>query len=904
MERKTINVNGILRDLVLDPDATLASVIRDQLAMSGTKVSCNSGHCGACNVIMDGKLIRSCVTKMSKVPDGAQITTIEGIGTPANPHPIQLAWALHGAAQCGFCTPGFVVSTKALLDQKPDPTREEVRDWFQKNRNLCRCTGYKQIVDAVMDASKVIQGKKRAVDLEYKIPADGRVWNTAYPRPSAMAKATGTWDFGADVALKMPSGTLRLALVQAKVSHAKINGIDTSEAEKMPGVFKVITHKDVKGKNRINRVITFPGNKGDGWERPILCDEKVFQYGDVMAIVAADTEAQAKAAAEKVRVDIEELPAYMSALEAMADDAMEIHPGTPNVYYEQTIAKGEDTAPIFEEAAHVVEGEFYVGRQPHLHMEPDCGLAYWNGDKLVIQSKSIALNLHRAMIAEGIGVNINDLVLIQNNTGSTFGYKVSTTCEAYLGVAAMVTGKPVSLVYDMHQNITYTPKRSPFFIKLKLAADKDGKLLAMEHDYSVDHGPYSEFGDLLTMRGVQYIGAGYDIPSIRGKGHTVTTNHSWGAAFRAFGAPQSEFASESLMDMLAEKIGMDPLELRYKNVYREGGTGLSTSQQPEVFSLPKLIDMLRPKYAEALKRAKQNSNGARKCGVGVSLAMYGAQVDGPDTSSAAAELNPDGGVTIYDTWEDHGQGSDMGALGTAHEALRPLGLTPERIRRVANDTAKCPDSGFAGGSRSQVITGNAIRLACQALIKEMTRPDGSFRTYDEMVKEGKELKHIGTYTASSQGLNENSQGTFMDNFMYGIQMAEVTVDTQTGKTTVDNMTLCTDIGVINNKLVVDGQMYGGLAQGIGLALSEDYEDIQKHSTLAGAGIPYIKDIPDNMELEYLETPRPLGTFGASGAGELPLSSPHAAINNAIHHACGVRIKALPAYPEKVLAGLK
>jgi len=607
--------------------------------------------------------------------------------------------------------------------------------------------------------------------------------------------------------------------VQAKVSHAKINSIDTSEAEKMPGVFKVITHKDVKGKNRINRVLTFPGYKGQAEVRPIICDEKVFQYGDVMAIVAADTEEQAKAAAEKVKVNLEELPAYMSAPEAMAPDAMEIHPGIPNVFYERIIKKGSDVKPIFDKAAYVVEDEFYVGRQPHLHLEPDCGVAYLKNGKLYIHSKSIALNFHRAMLAEGIGVKMDDLVLIQSNTGSTFGYKVSTTCEQYLGVAATVTGRPVSLVYDMHQNISYTPKRSPFFVKLRLAADKNGKLLAMEHDYSIDHGSYDELGDLLCQRGVQFIGAGYDIPSIRGKGRAVSTNHSWGAAFRAFGAPQSEFASETLMDMLAEKMGMDPLELRYKNVYRPGGTGLPSSQQPEVFTLPDLIDMLRPKYQEALKRAKQNSNANKKCGVGISLAMYGAQVDGPDASSAACELNPDGGVTIYDTREDYGQGADMGALGTAHEALHPLGLPPEKIRRVGNDTEKCPDSSFAAGSRSQIMTGNAIRLACQALLKEMTKADGSFRTYDEMVKEGKELKKIATYTASSQGIDENGQGKFMDNFMYGLNMAEVTGDTKTGKTTVDKMTLNTDIGVINNKLVVDGQNYGGLAQGIGLALT-------------------------------------------------------------------------------------
>lgn len=212
-------------------------------------------------MIIDGKVVRTCALKMKRVNDGAEITTIEGIGTPANPHPLQLAWMLHGAAQCGFCSPGFIVSAKGLLDTNPRPTRDEVRDWFQKHRNACRCTGYKPLVDAVMDAAKVLRGEKSAADLEYKMPADGSVWGTRHPRPTALSKVTGTLDYGADAGLKLPSGSLQCALVQAGVSHAKILSIDTTEAEKMPGVFKVVTHKDVKGKNRITGLITFPTNK-------------------------------------------------------------------------------------------------------------------------------------------------------------------------------------------------------------------------------------------------------------------------------------------------------------------------------------------------------------------------------------------------------------------------------------------------------------------------------------------------------------------------------------------------------------------------------------------------------------------------------------------------------------------
>ncbi len=740
-----------------------------------------------------------------------------------------------------FLQPGFIVSAKALLGENSDPTRGEVRDWFQKHRNTCRCTGYKPLVDAVLDAARVIRGEMTNQELAFKLPADGRIWGSSYPRPSAVAKVTGTLDYGADLCLKMPEGTLRLALVQAKVSHARILSIDTDEAARMPGVAKVITHKDVQGKNRITGLITFSTNKGDGWDRPILCDEKVFQFGDALAIVAADTEAHARAAAEKVKVELEELPAYMSAPAAMAEDALEIHPGTPNVYYQQKRAKGQDTQPLMDSAAYVVENEYYLQRQPHLTMEPDVGFAYFDeAGCLTIHSKSIAIFLHHAMICPGLGIEPEKLRLVQNPAGGTFGYKFSPTMEALLGVAALATGKPVTLCYDYFQHITYTGKRSPFFIKLKYGADETGKIIAMEGDWTVDHGPYSEFGDLLTLRGAQFIGAGYGIPNIRGLGQTVCTNHAWGSAFRAYGSPQSFLASESLMDELALKMGQDPLELRYLNVYRPGDT-TPTGQTPDVFSLPEMIDKLRPLYQEALKRAQKESTPDKKKGVGVSIGIYGCGLDGPDASEVAVELTPDG-VVLSSSWEDHGQGADMGALGTCHEALRPLGIPPDRIKQVMNDTAVVPNSGPSGGSRQQVVTGNAIKNGCEMLLQALRKPDGTYRTYAEMKAENIPLKYSGKWTASMcTPCDENGQGAPFSAYMYGVFMAEVSVDTASGKTQVDKFTVVADVGKINNQLVVDGQIYGGVAQGIGLALSEDFEDLSKHTNLIACGLPFIKE---------------------------------------------------------------
>ncbi len=905
MITKTLLINGEKKRLEVDPKATLASVLRGQLLLTGTKVGCGRGECGACTVIWDGTPVRSCLYAMERIPDKANIITIEGVGTKEALHPLQLAWIVHGAAQCGFCTPGFIVSAKALLDQNDNPTRKQVREWFQKNRNVCRCTGYKPIVDAVMLASKLIRGEVTKEEVWPKLTDGETLLGSSMPRPSAVEKVMGAWDFGADLGLKLPEDTLHIKLVQAKVSHANILSIDTTEAERTPGVYKVITYKDVPGTNRING-LAFPANKGSGKERPILNDKKIFQYGDAIAMVLSRDPAVAEEAAKKVKVEIEELPAYMSAPAAMDEDAIEIHPGTPNVYFENHVVKGRDVEPLLEDLPYVVEDDFYIQRQPHLPIEPDVGFAYIDKDgKLVIHSKSIGIHLHALMVAEGIGVPLENLAIVQNHAGGTFGYKFSPTMEGLLGVAALVTKKPVFLGFNMYQQITYTGKRSPFFIHLKMGADKSGRIQALQSDWTVDHGPYCEFGDLLTMRGTQFIGAGYGIPNIRGNGRTVATNHAWGSAFRGYGAPQSLFSSEVLIDELAEKVGMDPLEFRYLNVYREGDT-TPNGCAPDVIAFPQALDKLRPIYTKAKDAAQAKNARSReiKYGVGISLLEYGCGLDGADSSEAWAEIT-ESGVTVADSWEDHGQGADMGTLTVAHEALKPLKIKPEEITLLMNDMRLTPNSGPAGGSRSNVMTGNAIRVACENLLSALKKEDGSYRTYQEMADEKLPTRYVGKWTAPCKECSvETGQGNPFPVYMYGVLLAEVAVNTTTGETKVEKLTLVSDCGPIMNKLVLEGQLWGGITQGIGLALSEDFEDLKKNTTLLGCGIPRIEDVPDVMNIIHQETPRPLGPFGMAGAGEMPLSAPHAAIVNAIYNACGVRITHLPAYPEKVLAGLK
>ncbi len=922
--RKRIIVNGVPSNVVAYPDTFLSTVIRDQLGLTGTKVGCGVGQCGACNVLMNGKLVRSCIVKWSTVPEDAAILTIEGLGAPGKLHALQWAFIKTGAIQCGFCTPGFIMSAKALLDNNPNPSRDDVREWFQKNRNACRCTGYIQITDAVMLAAKVLRGEEEMTDFSELLGKDGSVWGTRYPRPNAVYKATGTFDFGDDVKLKLPEGTLFAVPVCPETHHAFVKSIDLSEAEKMPGVHKIVTAEDIfanKGTNRIRGQVGSETTSTDGWERRILVPEgdKIRQWGEAVAIVCASTEKEARAAAEMVRVELEELTPVLSVTEAMKRDAPKVYDeiegidGMPNCFNKRPFIKGEDPAPLLEKAPFVVEEEFLSSRQPHLTIETDCGFGYYDEEgRVTIQSKSIMIYAHQMMIARGLGVPPSKIRVIQNNTGATFGYKVAVTNEHLIGACVIATGLPVYMRLDMKEHIIRTPKRSPFLMRVKIGADEEGRILGAEHYWHVDHGPFSEASEKLTNMGGLFFCAPYRVENFRGCGYTHFTNHKWCGAFRAYGAPQTYFAGEIAIDMLAEKVGMDPLEFREKNIMRPGDT-MPVGQKPEIYPLPAMITRLKPLYGEAKKRAAALSTDRVKRGVGVAIGIYNANSVGPDEARSSIELTKDG-VVLYNTWEDHGQGADIGCVGTAHEALKPLGIRPEQIKLVCNDTAKAPNSGAAAASRSQIMVGNAIIDSCNQLLEAMARPDGTFRTYEEMVEEGIPTFYEGYWKATLRNLDgeiqhctppddKTGQGYPVANHMFGLFMAEVAVDVETGKTKVEKFTLVSDVGKINNYTIVEGQLIGGIAQGIGLALTEDFEDVRKHTNLVSCGFPYPMDIPDKMQLIHMETPREFGPFGASGTGEAPLTSPHAAILNAVYNATGVRVTRLPADPRKILAGL-
>ncbi len=906
-KKRVLVINGVERMMVCDPEDSLATALRN-MGLTGTKVGCGTGQCGACSVILDGKVVRSCVRKMKAVKEYAVVTTIEGIGSADNLHPLQVAWMVHGGVQCGFCTPGFIVSAYALLQENVKPTREDVRDWFQKHRNACRCTGYKQLVDAVMDAAAVLRGEKKIEDLRHVLPESGRIYNSRFfPRPVALAKVLGQADFGDDIAVKN-HGFLEAAMVLPGISHGNILSIDASEAEKAPGVVKVLTHKDVKGLNRIPFSIAHPRVKHSGMERPLLLDKKVFRWGDPVALVIAETREQARAAAKLVKCELEPLPEYLTAIETLDPKAVPIHPGIPPVYIDQPVFRGKDTREALKESAHVVEGRFFSTREPHMSIEPEVAQAYVDGEGVMtIHSKSLFLHLIMNMVPPAIGWPKEKIRIIENHTGASFGYSMDPHSCALVALAAMETGRPVNLTLNYEEHMHYTGKRAPGYTFGRIGCDKDGKLNAVEWNVLYDKGAYTALGPLAVQKGSRFFCAPYTIPNALGLAECALSNHAYSTAYRGFCSPQPYTASEQLMDMLAEKAGIDPLEFRYRNVYRDGDESVN-GHKFSVYGMREVLDKLRVKYDACVARAEKLSTPEKKRGVGVCCGEYNVTSLAGDYCSAIAELNETDGVTIYSNWQDQGQGADIGALVNAHEAFKELGLSHEKIKLVMNDTSIPAVHGPSGGSRSHYMNGNAVTDAAKKLLNAMRKPDGTFRTHAEMVKEGLETKHKGefTTTAFTVDLDPNTgQGNPSAEYSQGAFLAEVEVEIATGKTTVVAMHGVADVGVVGNYQTVEGQAYGGMSHTIGFALSEDYSDVKKHISLVGAGFPYIKDIPDgdDFTIQFVESPRPSNPFGSAGCAELFQSSGHTAVLNAIYNAVGVRIHDLPARPEKVKAGI-
>ena len=804
-----LNLNGAERMMVCDPEKdSLADVLR-RIGLTGTKVGCGKGECGACSVILNGKVVRSCSTRMGYVPDDAESTTIEGIGTPTHLHPLQHAWITYGGAQCGFCSPGFIVSAKALLDANPEPTREEVRDWFRANTTRAAAPATNPSSTAVMEGAAVMRGEKTMEDITFQVGADGRVYGTAVRadrarqglRHGRLRRRYRPQDAG---------GYPALAVVQPGLScqdqgdrHLRGGG----HAGRRQG-----HHRQGREGHQPHHVpAVHPRAKSTG---PLLADHlrpKVFRYGDVVAVVAAHTQHEAREAARKVKLDLEELPAYMTYPEAVAPGAAEIHPGVPNMYVVMPLLKGDDTREVLARSEHVVAGSWYTTSQPHMVMEPDVTQAYMDEEgRVTVHNKTLAQVLSLLMLGPALGLPQGKIRVIENFVGGSFGYSLSPASTALAAACTLaLDGAPVTLTMTYAQHNAFTGKRAATFSNARMGCDADGKITGFEFDIAYDHGAYSEMGDVLASKGIRFAGYSYNIPAVRAMARCGASNQTYGAPYRSFGNSQALTLSESIVDMLARKAGIDPFEFRWRNIARPGDLNINSYPFKE-YAYEAIMEQMKPHYEAAVAKAKAEDTPEKRRGVGIAIGGYNVTGLPSDMAEVAIELNADGSVTAWNGWEDQGQGADVGTLVLTHEALRELDLDFNDIHIIRCDTATCPITGPAGANRSHYMAGRATEDAARKLLDAMRKPDGTMRTYDEMVKEGVETKYSGFFDTTPMCIDldpNTGHGDPTPEHNYAMFLAEVEVDAATGKTTVLSERMVYDIGAVGSVQAVDGQAY-------------------------------------------------------------------------------------------------
>ncbi|MHC1783194.1 MAG: molybdopterin-dependent oxidoreductase [Anaerolineaceae bacterium] len=910
------SVNGKDIEATVSDQMTLMRYLRDELRLTGTKDGCSNGHCGACTVVFNGKATRACLVKMAKV-NGSMVETIEGLSRNGDIHPLQLAFVEKGAVQCGFCTPGMIMSAKALLDVNLHPSVDEIKAYLTQNRNLCRCTGYIKIIEAIQVAGDYMGGKAKPAPKPELEVIDHSLRDT-----ESLAMVTGGTLFGDDIYI---DGMVYGKILWAAYPHARILNIDTSEAEAMPGVVAVVTAKDIPGKNQAGIVIR---------DEHAIAEEKVTYIGDKVAAVYAERPDIAKAALEKIKVDYEVLPVVSSPEEAAAPDAPLVQP-KGNLLHHVEINRG-DVEAAFKECAAVVEGDYATPAIEHGFLEPESGIAYLDDDgTIVIKMGTQTAFDDRTQLSEILDLPEEKIRVIQMPMGGAFGAKEDIILQQFLALGVLKTKRPVKMVLTREESLRAHVKRHPAKMHYKLGADKYGHVLALESAIVLDTGAYCSLG-LDILENTIVFGAGpYYVPNLKMMGKSWYTNNIPSGAMRGFGVNQLAIALEQQMDQLAKQLNIDPFEFRLINALDVGLPSASDHiMEKGVVSIKETITAARDAFH---KEVLPVPAPGRKIGWGMASAVknigFGHGI--PESSGAIVELNVDGKVLVRHSQHEYGQGAKVGLTKLT---MNELELPAEAITVYGPDTALTPPTGPTTASRQTFLTGNALVMACRALREEVTSRAAEHLEVEphklrikgaDIVdpESGKSIsiKELGgkfsitrTYVPSqSVQMHEPGKRSLLGTakfenmvthvcYSYNTQVAIVEVDPSTGEVKVLKIISANDVGKVLNYDAIIGQIQGGVVMGLGFALSEQFlmeNGINTTDSLHKVRMPYAEAVPDIIPV-VVEVPHPEGPEGVKGFAEAPSLATAPAILNAINNAIGVRIHEIPADKKRVLAALE
>jgi len=903
----TVTVNGVERLVQPLPGATLLEVLRDEMSLTGAKRGCDDGTCGTCTVHLNGRVVRACRVPPAQVADG-DVRTVEGLAN-STLHPLQEAFIENDAVQCGFCTPGMLMSAEALLGRNPSPNRDQIAQAL--GSNLCRCTGYLSIIDAVASVSG---------SAPVSPPISSVTPVSSVPRSDAEDKVCGNTLYAADIV--MP-GMLHGAILRSPHTHADLVRIDTSRAAELPGVLAVVTSEDVPGLNRYGRAVK---------DQPVLADDRVRQVGDPVAAVAAESPEIARAALALINVEYRVLPDITDPRLALDESVPTIQkPG--NMASEKVITWGAMDREM--DAADVVLEESYATQWiEHAYLEPDSVVAYRGNDGvLIIRTTTQHSFLHRDIIAETMGLPDEKVRILPTTSGGAFGGKTDVSCQAVAALLALRTERPIKIVYNREETFTSTVKRHRFEIQCRTGATSDGRLTALDADLLADTGAYASAAPNLFIRAGLSITGPYQFLGGTILGRAVYTNNTLAGAMRGFGAPQVVFAIESQMDDMACRLGIDPLEFRLMNRRTGDDVGISAEVLAEEAAFVETVEAVRPYYESARSAAADfnaKSDGRYRRGIGVACMRYGVGASGKAQTPgrASLELGRDGQIRLLTGATDLGQGSDMALSLIASEELS---ISPAGVSVLSGDTFLTADAGPTTGSRLVYYVGNAVKDAGVRLrsgilstaSELLERPadalglrDGSVVVISENGSSSESLSFAEIARArESARLPLRFDSEFYPDvggedprtgapspyavYVTATHLAEVEVDTERGGVRVIRVVAAHDVGRAIFPQGMKGQIEGAVSMGIGLALKEEYIPGETVD-FKGYKILSAREMPEVVTL-LIELGDPSSPLKAKGVAECATVAVAPAILNAINDATGARVRQLPASPERLLA---
>ena len=882
-------LNGAEVAVEVPPTERLSLLLRERLGKVGTKVGCDAGDCGACTVLLDGQAVCACLTPAARV-EGREVTTVEG-ETPELTR-LRASFHAHGAAQCGICTPGMLLTAAELLVRNARPSGADVEQAL--GGVLCRCTGYRSIIAAVVAAGQGVWPEA---------PVSGSV-GAAIPRVDGVAKVAGD-RFGAD---DWPEGALVVKAIRSPHAHAAFVISDLAAFRARPGIAAVFTAADIPGRNAFSVIPPFA-------DQPAIAASPARFRGECVAVVAFEAEAERDLTGFPITWT--PLPALSTPEEAEAGDLL--HPNRPgNLLIEGRVVKG-DAAAALARSAHVVEGAMTTAFVEHAYIEPEAGSAWLEGDTLAIRACTQAPGMDRDDTAAILGLPLERVRIIPSATGGGFGSKLDISLQPLIGLVTLKTGRPSRMVYSRAESMTSTTKRHPAEMWGRIGCDVQGRITGMEFEGRFNTGAYSSWGPTVANRVPVHVSGPYFTPAIIASARAIHTHGPVSGAFRGFGVPQGALWQETHFDRLAEKAGIDRLEFRLRNAFRDGDAS-ATGQILQATGIHACLTALQPHWTRALAEAK----GQKGRGVGVASCWYGCGNTAlPNPSTIRIALSPAGEVVLHQGATDIGQGSNTVIAQIAAEAL---GLPLAAFRLIGPDTALTPDAGKTSASRQTYVTGRAAKAAAEALRAEIlrranagegatlslegatlsVRDRGTIARIDLAAlppdTHGHTLSAEASYDPPTAPLDANGQGAPYAVYGYGAQMVELEVDRALGTVRLLKITAAHDVGRAINPMLVRGQIEGGIAQGIGMALMEEYLPARTEN-LHDYLIPTFGDVPP-IESLLIEVPDPEGPYGAKGLGEHVLIPTAPAILNAIRHATGAGITRVPALPHRVLEALQ